>query len=505
MILSRYILKHISNNNIDIPSDAQFELPEKIIQFGTGVLLRGLPDYFVNKANQKGFFNGRIVVVKSTTQGDSSAFDKQDGLYTICVRGLEGGNTIEENIINSSISRVLSAQEDWSKILECAADPSMQVVISNTTEIGIQLVNEDIRRYPPISFPGKLLAFLYARFHAFAGSGDSGMIIIPTELIKNNGKVLESIVLELAHLNGLEGTFIEWLETKNQFCSSLVDRIVPGKPDIEELQKIEGSLGYKDELLIMSESYSLWAIEGNESIKKILTFALADDGVIIAENIDQYRELKLRILNGTHTLVCGSAFLCGFETVKEAMQDELFSSFISDIMFKEVLPSIPYDIDHDLATSFANKVLDRFRNEYINHLWLNITMQYSTKLKLRVVPLLIKHYSLSEIVPDLISFGFASYINFTKPVKFSKNKYYGLFNDIEYLINDDQANIFYVRWGTLSQEDLVESVLKDVNFWGHDLNSLPGFSNSVKQKLKLMSGHKMKEVLKMVSQNKELV
>src|SRR5688572_770948 len=120
MLLSRYTLKNIQGADVLIPDDEMFELPEKVLQFGTGVLLRGLPDYFIDKANRAGIFNGRVVVVKSTDHGDTSAFDKQDGLYTLCVRGMEGSEKVEENIINSSISRVLSAKDEWDKVLECA-------------------------------------------------------------------------------------------------------------------------------------------------------------------------------------------------------------------------------------------------------------------------------------------------------------------------------------------------------------------------------------------------
>ncbi len=212
MKLSAYTLKNISSANITVPDESLLELPEKVLQFGTGMLLRGLPDYFIDKANRMEIFNGRIVIVKTTSRGDAGAFDKQDGLYTVCVRGLQDGKKIEENIINSSISRVLNAANEWEQILECAHNQSLQVIISNTTEVGIKLVNDDIRRHPPVSYPGKLLAFLYERFTAFNGSEKSGFVIVPTELIPDNGKKLESIVLELAHLNGLEDDFIEWVE-----------------------------------------------------------------------------------------------------------------------------------------------------------------------------------------------------------------------------------------------------------------------------------------------------
>jgi tagaturonate reductase len=495
MKLSRYTLKNIAGN-ITIPDESVFELPEKVLQFGTGVLLRGLPGYFIDKANNQGIFNGRIVVVKSTTHGDTSAFKKQDGLYTLCVRGLENGENVEENYINASISRVLDAHHEWKEILECAHNRNMQVIISNTTEVGIQFSNDNIKQHPPKSYPGKLLAFLYERFKAFDGSEHSGMVIVPTELIPDNGTKLQAIVLELAHLNGLEDAFIEWLEAHNHFCNSLVDRIVPGKPDKALQDLIEKELGYTDELMIMSEVYRLWAIEGNDIVKQILSFASADDGVIIAPSIDLYRELKLRLLNGTHTLSCGVAYLSGCITVKQAMDDATVAGFISDLMHLELAPSIPYDVDMAHAHDFGNKVLDRFRNPNINHLWISITMQYSSKMKTRCIPLLLKHYQTHSEVPELLALGFAAYLFFTKPVEKTGDDYFGEYNGIQYPIKDDEAGIFFKRWKELSTASLVQEVLRDSGFWGTDLNSLPGFTEAVTEKLNMISNHGIKTAIK---------
>jgi tagaturonate reductase len=196
MMLNKKTYSTISGNNID----ALFALPEKVVQFGTGVLLRGLPDYFIDKANKQGVFNGRIVVVKSTDQGGTDAYAAQDGLYTLIEKGIENGLPIERTTINASISRVVSAKTEWQAVLDCAANPDIQIIISNTTEVGITLVASDVNSLLPESFPGKLLHFLMERYRVFNGSMESGLVVIPTELISDNGIKLKEIVIELAKL-----------------------------------------------------------------------------------------------------------------------------------------------------------------------------------------------------------------------------------------------------------------------------------------------------------------
>ena len=466
MNLSKENLSSIGSAVIK-PADAIFSLPEKVLQFGTGVLLRGLPDYFIDKANRQGLFNGRIVVVKSTDSGDAGAFDRQDGLYTLCVRGIEDGHKVEENIICSAISRVLSARDQWQDILALARNPEMQIVISNTTEVGIQLVEDDIRRQPPASFPGKLLAFLYERYKAFGGSPESGMVIVPTELIVDNGKKLAAIVKELTQMNALEADFLLWMETHCHFCSSLVDRIVPGKPDAASLQQLTHDLGYTDDLLSISEVYRLWAIEGDEKVKTILSFAAADEGVVIEPDIEIYRELKLRLLNGTHTLSCGLAYLAGFGTVKQAMDNAAFSAFVADLMLKEIAPAIPYEVSLGAARDFGLRVLDRFRNPHLQHQWLSITMQYSSKMKSRDIPVLLRHYQKHSTPPPHFALGFAAYLLFMKGGS--------------HPVNDDKASYFAELWQ--SPATVVNAALKDKSLWGADLTALPGFEEAVKNNL----------------------
>ncbi|GGC04653.1 tagaturonate reductase [Dyadobacter sediminis] len=459
-------------------------LPEKIIQFGTGVLLRGLPDYFVNKANQQGIFNGRIVVVKSTNQGGTDAFETQKSLFSHVIRGIESGRNVDEFIINSSISRTLAANGNWAEILECAKNPELKIVFSNTTEVGIQLTEDDIFALPPASFPGKLTAYLYERYKFFAGAPDAGMVIVPTELIVDNGLKLRSIVLELARRHHLEETFIQWLENHNHFCSSLVDRIVPGKPDSETINTLSQKQDFTDELQIVSEVYRLWAIEGDAQVRSVLSFADADEGIIIEPDINLYRELKLRLLNGTHTLSSGMNFLHGHDTVSESMTDPETSAYVSSLMLNELAPAIPYELDLNRALEFGNQVLDRFRNPFIRHQLIDITVQYTAKMKMRNIPTLLHHYKKSEKAPQLFAKGFAAYLKFMKPVLHKEGSYFGDRDGKLYLIRCDSAPYFDEKWkNAASPVDLAQQVLSDTSLWDTDLTLLPGFADAVKENM----------------------
>lgn len=506
MLNRQLLLNKLHSDSINTPDENIFTLPEKVLQFGTGVLLRGLPDYFIDKANKQGIFNGRIVVIKSTDSGDASAFDKQDGLYTICVKGIENGETIETDIINASISRVLSAKNDWDEILHCAHNQELALITSNTTEVGISLVQEDITLKPPTSFPGKLLSFLYERYQAFNGSPDSGMVIVPTELIPDNGKKLRAIVVELARFNHLQDAFVEWLQNSNYFCSSLVDRIVPGKPSVAEKSQIEARLGYTDELLIISEVYRLWAIESSsDRVNQVLSFSKADKGVAIATDITKFRELKLRLLNGTHTLSCGLAVLAGFETVKEAMKDPDITAFMQHLMMMNIIPAVIDDhISETEASKFASDVLDRFRNPFLNHKWLSISMQYSSKMNMRNLPVLLKYYERFNTYPDYMALGFAAFLLFMKS-EFQNGNYSGDVSGAAYSIQDDQAAYFNSIWKEPGVEDIAMKVLTNESLWGRSLASLPGFAEAVIRHLQSLVKSGAKQTIRSLLTDKTVV
>ncbi|CAN5605045.1 tagaturonate reductase [soil metagenome] len=496
MQLSKQNISQIQNKNIVVPAAEIFSLPEKVLQFGTGVLLRGLCDYFIDKANKQNIFNGRIVVVKSTSQGDTDAFALQDGLYTQLVKGIEDRKAIEETIINASISRVLSAKDEWKAILKCAANTEMQVIISNTTEVGITYTEESIASEVPSSFPGKLLAWLYERYKVFNGSGHAGMIIIPTELLTDNAGKLKAIVIKLAQYNKLEESFINWLQTANHFCSSLVDRIVPGK-----VSASESDLGYADDLILMSEVYRLWAIETNDQkVMDALSFAQTDSGVVLAADIYKYRELKIRLLNGPHTLSCGLAVLAGFATVKEAMADKDFRNYITQLMLREIADAIADEqISYEEAKLYVHKVIDRFSNPYLEHKWLSICLQYSSKMLMRNIPILQKHYAKINAVPSLMAIGFAAYILFMKSEQNERGEFMGKANNIIYTINDDKAAQLHQHWQKGNLEMVVQNILANETLWSTDLNQLPGFAEAVIKNIKAINNTGAKKLIQSIS------
>jgi tagaturonate reductase len=471
------------------PDPRVFSLPEKVLQFGTGVFIRGLIDYFIDKANNAGQFNGRVVMVKSTATGTTGDFTRQDGLYTLLMKSVDEGRDIDEKVICAAVSRTIDAATEWTKVLACATNPDLSVIISNTTEIGIVLAPDDkVDDTPPSSFPGKLLAVLWQRYKVFGGSKDSGMVILPTELIPGNGMLLKSIVIELALRHKLPLPFIEWLNGANDFCNSLVDRIVPGKLPAAEQTAVEAELGYQDKLMVMAESFGLWAIEtSSPRSRQLLSFSTAHPGIHLVDDITKFRELKLRLLNGSHNLSCALGFLAGFATVKEAMADKDFDAWMQGLILDDIAAAILSDlISKEDARAFGLSVLNRYRNPHIDFQWLDICVQDTSKIRIRAIPIILQHYERYGYVPRHISMGMAAYILFMRSTRDSTGSstesagsFTGHLGGREYVIKDDFAADLHDKWQQASLSEVVESILGDQRLWGANLASLKGFTDDV--------------------------
>ncbi len=467
--------------NVAIPAPELLDLPERAVQFGTGALLRGFVDYFLDEANRQGRFNGRVVAIGSTGSGRDAALTEQDGLYTLNVQGIEGGRVVRSPRVVSSVSRAISARDQWDEVLACARNPELALVFSNTTEVGIVLDPDDTAdASPPRSFPGKLTRFLHERGQAFGWSPARGVVVVPCELIEANGDRLREIVLTLADRWALDPAFAAWVKGSVPFCNTLVDRIVTGTPTDAVAQSCE-RFGYADAMLTDCEPYRLFAIQGDEALRARLRFADADPGIVVAPDIEPWRERKVRILNGAHTLLVPLSLLAGFDTVGEAIGDPQVGEFVRRALAEEIVPGLETAPD---APAFARDVLDRFANPFIAHALVDITLQSTMKVRVRVVPSIRRYAAMHGRAPVLLSIGFAGWLLYMRGDVQAARRERGLpvpADEHEMLLRD--------AWRSVDARDrrqlgeLVEGVAGNSALWQEDLRDIPGFTREVTTQL----------------------
>ncbi|MBL7756326.1 MAG: altronate oxidoreductase, partial [Chitinophagaceae bacterium] len=242
---------------------------------------------------------------------------------------------------------------------------------------------------------------------------------------------------------------------------------------------------YTDALMITAEPFALWAIEsGSARVQELLSFAAADNRIVIAPDIEKFRELKLRLLNGAHTFTCALAHLNGFTSVKEAMHDEAMARFVRRLVILEIAESIDSALaSYNEACAFANSVLDRFRNPFLEHRWLSIALNYTAKMRMRNIPLLLRYYQQHNKVPVCMALGFAAYIRFMCVLEQPDGSFTGKWNGRNYTIQDEHTAFFAEKWALISGRDLVHAVLSQAELWGTDLTALPGFEAQVTEDL----------------------
>jgi len=469
---------------------------ERILQFGTGRFLRAFADCFIDEAVTTGRYDGLIVMVASTPSGRVELLKKQNNRYTLWTRGYADNKPIDEFRTVTAVSRVLAASEDWDKVLAIARSADLEVILSNTTEIGLSLQEGDELAYPK-SYPGRLCALLFARAEFFDYAYSNGVVILPCELIDNNGDLLRSLIIEQARRWKLGTRFQDWVQRANLICNSLVDRIVPGLPGKAELDAAYKHVGYTDELLTVCEPYRIWAIQGDESLRSRLGFAEDADEIVIAPNISPYRTRKIRLLNGAHTLSVPVGLLAGCQTVLDNMTHPGVSTFIESLLRNEIGPVLP--VDPSTVNPYIDEVLQRWRNPYMHHRLIDITLQSTTKLRHRVVPTLLDHYARypDGPAPKRIALGFAAWLRFMRGTLLGNGIVQGELNGQLYPIHDDHAARFLDWWPTDTQmiPNFIEEVLSSEDLWGMRLSDLPSFANTVKTYLQSILRHSVESAL----------
>lgn len=405
------------------------ERPIKIMQFGEGNFLRAFVEWILQNLNDKKAIDAGVVVVQPMPFGRVKELADQDGLYTLRLEGIDGGKKVKSSQVIDVIGDCVNPFADYEKFLKYGESEELQVIISNTTEAGIAVDPSDTDfSVCPKSFPGKLLALLKKRYDTFNGDRNRGLAIVPCELIDNNGDELYRCLTELAEINKMDAKFIEWMQTANHFTSTLVDRIVPGYPR-NEIEAIQKETGYIDNNVVKGEIFHLWVLKKEPFVQKVLPADSTGLNVIFADDIKPYKQRKVKILNGSHTAMVPVAYLCGIDTVGEAVNDPVIGKFVRDFIFDEVNPTI--DLPQDQMTAFANSVIERYQNPFIRHELMSIALNSTTKFRTRLLPTLTDYVRIKGELPKHLLFAFAALVTFHKGKRGAED--IALKDDPEYL------------------------------------------------------------------------
>ena len=458
------------------------ERPVRVLQFGEGNFLRGFADYMIDIANEKGQFDGDIVLIKPIEFGSLERFEKQDCLYTVSLRGITDGKAEVKNRIITSIADTADAIGEYDKYMEYAKLDSLRFIISNTTEAGIVYDENDRFEYtPPHTFPGKLTGFLFERFRYFEGASDKGLIMLPVELIDDNGIHLKECVLKQIDNWNLGEDFKNWVETSCVFCSTLVDRIITGYPKGED-EKLWEEWNYRDELIVTGEPFALWVIECPKDISAEFPLDKAGLPVIYTDNQKPYKQRKVRILNGAHTSFVLASFLCGNDIVLQSMEDEDILKYIQKTIYDEVIPTLTLP-KKDLE-DFAQAVITRFKNPYVKHALLSISLNSVSKWKARCLPSFLGYIEQKKTLPAHLTFSLAALMAFYTGSEIRDGALIGHRGEEEYRIMDDAAVLeFFAANSSKDAKDFTEAFLAREDFFGQNLNEIDGLSDAVSEYL----------------------
>ena len=466
------------------------DAPVKVMQFGEGNFLRAFVDYFIDIANEKAGFNGKVKLVQPIANFPQMAdwMNEQEGLYTLYLRGSEKGQKVDAKRVISCVSDCVCPYSEgkWDEVLALARSEDLEIVVSNTTEAGIAYTQGDSQfdQVPPNSFPAKLTRVLYERYTAFKGAADKGLIILSCELIDNNGKELQKCCNNYAKDWNLDAAFIDWMNNANTFCSTLVDRIVPGRiRDPQELAALEEANGYTDKALDVGEVFGVWVIEGPDGLEDKLPFKKAGVNVMVVPDVTPYKKRKVRILNGAHTGFVLGAYLAGFDIVRDCMHNDTVRGFMNTMLYDEVIPTLAADLDVEDCKAFAAAVENRFDNPFIDHALLSICLNSTAKWRARDLPTLKDYVAETGNLPKCLATSLATLIAFYTQELVAREGdglHLRRADGAEYTAQDDAFVLdFYAAHAGADDAELVHDVLTNEQMWGEDLTQITGLEEFV--------------------------
>ena len=362
----------------------------QVLQFGTGNFLRGFIEPMIQELNQKGN-SLHVCLVQSTDGNTLEGLRAQDYAYEVYVAGRDQGQIIEEFQSITCIKDGLNLPHDFEKFFLYASSPELKYLISNVTEAGLIWSQEGAKDQIAISFPGRLTQWLYTRFEQ---APELETILLPCELIPNNGDFLKSLIQQHALAWNLDPEFLNWLNHNCRFYNTLVDRIVPGFPK----QLADKAAAYT----VQVEPYLFWGIEGSDQDLEKLPFRKCK-GVVLTDSLLPYTKRKISILNGLHTLMAAQGRLQHIQTVQEYVQDPGRLQELNRLAEEELFPFLDQPLDE--LREYTSAIFERFKNPFMAHALNDISLQSIAKFKSRLLPICAYFLEKKGILPPRITVG----------------------------------------------------------------------------------------------------
>ncbi|WP_442780194.1 mannitol dehydrogenase family protein [Enterobacter cancerogenus] len=465
-IASTALPSHVQQPHYDRQS-----LRSRIVHFGFGAFHRAHQALLTDRVlNAKGGDWGICEI--SLFSGDvlMSQLRAQDHLFTVLEKGPDGN----QPIIVGAVHECLNAKLDsLAAIIEKFCEPQVAIVSLTITEKGYcldpatgrldtqnaRIVHDLENPSEPHSAPGILVEALHRRRER----GLQPFTVLSCDNIPDNGHVVKNAVLGMAQKRSPE--LAAWIDAHVSFPGTMVDRIVPAATEAS-LAEITQALGVDDPCAISCEPFIQWVVEDN-FVAGRPEWEVA--GVQMVQDVLPWEQMKLRMLNGSHSFLAYLGYLAGYAHINECMEDEHFREAARRLMLDEQAPTLRItDVD---LTAYADSLIDRFANPALQHRTWQIAMDGSQKLPQRMLDGIRVHLERHTAWP-LLALGVAGWMRYASGTDDQGNAI-----DVRDPLSEKICGIVSIS----SEADRVTALLGLSEIFGHDLPQTPAFVDAIVQ------------------------
>ena len=456
---------HSLPSKVNTPRYNRDLLGTGIVHLGVGAFHRAHQAYYTEKVlNEQGGDWGIVgASLRSATVRDQ--LQTQDGLYTLVTKAGD-----EQNFqVVGAIKEVVVAPEAPDMLIAHLASPTTKVVCLTITEKGYchdpatghlqwshSDIQQDLLRYK--TKPVSAIAYLAASLAERREKGSCGVTLISCDNLPNNGQVLERVVKDF--VERVDPSLVGWIEKNVTFPCTMVDRIVPATTD-EDLHLVEQELGVCDYGAVVTEPFSQWVIEDKFS-QSVPDWASA--GALIVEDIAPYEEMKLRLLNGSHSIIAYLGFLAGYDYVHEVMEDDDFLQLICRYMDDQITPTLNIPQGFDIE-DYKHQLRERFANCSLNHKTAQIAQDGSQKIPQRWIKSVRQLYR-EGMNCKLLALAVAGWVRYLDSIRDTGESF---------SVDDPMSEKFYDIKRNSADTNMVYRILSLGSVFGDLVDTCPGF------------------------------